>query len=581
MNHRKLSSESVGLTPPELLDGRKPKVRDNVSPLTSSGSASRECLSYDSLRDSVAEARFPGSNVVEPQNGQKPGNFDTASMPSALKSTTMHPRVTTGIASLDYILRGGLPQHRLYVIEGDPGAGKTTLALQFLMEGARLGERCLYVTLSETAHELEEVAASHGRSLDGIDLLELNSLAERLNDDANYTVYHPADVELGETVKLIRTDVEKLKPARVVLDSVSELKILSETNARYRREILGLKQFFARQNCTVLVLDDRTTREGEQQLQSIAHGVIRMERHAREYGETRRQIHVVKMRAVRFRDGLHDFTIDTGGIVIYPRLSAMEHPKRGGQSTMKSGLEELDRLLGPGLDRGSSSLILGPAGCGKTTISTQFILAALARGEAISCFLFEESQNTFCERAAGLGMKLDNYVSSGLLEITQIDPAVLSPGEFADRVRRAVEERNVSLVLIDSLNGYMSAMPSEEFLLIQMHELLTYLSQQGVASLLIVAQHGMIGHMQTPVDLSFLADTVILLRFFEAQGEVRQAISVVKKRRSVHERTIRELRLGPGGIQVGKPLREFHGVLTGIPTYRGKPGPLLTEEAVE
>jgi circadian clock protein KaiC len=501
---------------------------------------------------------------------------------SGLEQANTQPRLTTGITSLDYILRGGLPQHRLYVIEGDPGAGKTTLALQFLMEGSRLAERCLYVTLSETAHELQEVAASHGWALEGIELLELNTLAERLHQDANYTVYHPADVELGETVQQIRSQVEKLKPARVALDSVSELKILSETNARYRREILGLKQFFAQQKCTALVLDDRTTREGEQQLQSIAHGVIRMERHAREYGDTRRQIHIVKMRGVRFRDGLHDFTIDTGGITIYPRLSAVEHPKKQNQNTVQSGVEQLDLLLGPGLDRGSSSLIMGPAGCGKTTLSTQFILAALVRGEAVSCFLFEESQSTFCQRAAGLGLPIDSYVSSGLLQITQMDPAVLSPGEFADRVRRAVEQQDVSLVMIDSLNGYMSAMPSEQSLLIHMHELLAYLGQQGVVTLLVLAQHGMLGSgMQTPIDVSFLADTVILLRFFEAQGEVRQAISVVKKRRSAHERTIRELRLGPGGVRVGEPLRAFEGVLTGVPKYRGKTEPLLTKEDAE
>ncbi|HEX4808145.1 MAG TPA: ATPase domain-containing protein [Bryobacteraceae bacterium] len=491
----------------------------------------------------------------------------------------MHSRVATGIPSLDHLLRGGLPAQRLYVIEGDPGAGKTTLALQFLMEGARRGERCLYITLSETGYELNEVATSHGWSLNGIELLELDRLAERLQDEANYTVYHPADVELGETIKHIRAEVEKLNPSRVALDSVSELKILSETNARYRREILGLKQFFARQKCTVLVLDDRTTREGEQQLQSIAHGVVRMERHAREFGDTRRQIHIVKMRGVRFRDGLHDFTIDTGGIVIYPRLSATEPSRKHDESTVKSGLEELDRLLGPGLDRGSSSLIIGPAGCGKSTLCTQFILAALQRGEPVSCFLFEESRSTFCQRAAGLGMQLDTYISSGLLEMTEIDPAVFSPGEFADRVRRAVEQRNVSVVMIDSLNGYMSAMPSDRFLLVQVHELLAFLSNQGVVTLLVLAQHGMVGNMQTPVDVSFLADTVILLRFFEAQGEVRQAISVVKKRRSDHERTIRELKLGPGGVRIGSPLREFDGVLTGLPRYRGKAAPLLTEDA--
>jgi len=498
-------------------------------------------------------------------------------MSNLVHSKTMHPRVSTGIANLDYILTGGLPQNRLYVVEGDPGAGKTTLALQFLLDGARQGERGLYVTLSETSDELQEVAASHGWSLEGIDLLELDTLADQLEQDGNYTVYHPADVELGETLKRIRTEVERLKPSRVALDSVSELKILSESNARYRREILGLKQFFARQKTTVLVLDDRTTREGEQQLQSIAHGVIRMERHAREYGDTRRQIHVVKMRGVRFRDGLHDFAIEKDGIVIYPRLSAAEQTCELNTQTIRSGLVELDRLLGPGLDRGSSTLIIGPAGSGKTTLSTQFISAALARGEAVSCFLFEESQSTFCQRAAGLGMALDPYLSSGLLEVTQIDPAVLSPGEFADRVRTAVEKRAVSIVMIDSLNGYITAMPSEKYLVIQMHELLTYLSQKGVVTLLVLAQYGLIGHMQTPLDVSFLADTVILLRFFEAQGEVRQALSVVKKRRSEHERTIREFRLGSDGINIGPPLRDFEGVLTGVPKYRGTEKPLLTE----
>jgi circadian clock protein KaiC len=484
-------------------------------------------------------------------------------MSTILGETLSHARVTTGIASLDYITAGGLPEHRMYVIEGDPGSGKTTLALQFLLEGARSGVACLYVTLSETAHELREVASSHGWRLDGIDLLELDTLADRFGEEANYTVYHAADVELGETLKHIRAEVDRLRPVRVVLDSVSELKILSETNARYRREILGLKQFFSQRKCTALILDDRTTHNGEQQLQSIAHGVIRMERHAREYGDTRRQIHIVKMRGVRFLEGLHDFTIATGGISVYPRLSAAAHlSKPVDTARVASGLIELDRLLGAGLDRGSSSLILGPAGCGKTTIATQFIFSALTRGEAVSYFLFEESQSTFCQRAAGLGLDVDSHVASGLLNITQMDPAVLSPGEFAHRVRRAVEERDVTTVVIDSLNGYISAMPSEHFLLIHMHELLAYLSQQGVVTLLIMAQYGMVGHMQTPLDVSFLADTVMLLRFFEAQGAVRQAISVVKKRLSAHERTIREFQLTSGGIQIGEPLREFDGVLT-------------------
>jgi circadian clock protein KaiC len=490
-------------------------------------------------------------------------------------------RAGTGVAGLDDVLRGGLPLNRMYVIEGDPGAGKTTLALQFLLEGACLGETVLYVTLSETADELHEVARSHHWSLDAIHLLELGALADRLQQEADYTIYHPADVELGETTKRVRAEVERLNPSRVVLDSVSELRILSETNARYRREILGLKQFFAGKRCTVLILDDRTSRQ-EQQLQSIAHGVIAMEREQRDYGDTRRQMHVVKMRGVRFRDGSHDFVIATGGLQVFPRLSAAEHHRDYPRGTVLSGVPEIDALLGGGLDRGSSTLIMGPAGCGKTTLCSQFLISALNRGEAVDCFLFEESIRTFMERSSGLGMDFEPFVASGLLCLTQVNPAELSPGELAHQVRNAVEKRNVRVLMIDSLNGYLNAMPSEHFLIIQMHELLTYLSKQGVVTLLVMAQHGMMGSaMQTPIDVSFLADTVILLRYFEAMGEVRQAISVVKKRRSAHERTIREMRLGAGGVILGEPLRQFEGVLTGVPRYRGAEKPLLKEAGTD
>lgn len=488
----------------------------------------------------------------------------------------------TGVGGLDSVLRGGLPRHRLYVIEGDPGAGKTTLALQFLLEGIRQGERVLYVTLSETAEELHEVAESHGWSIDGLNLLELDALAERLQEEAEYTVYHPSDVELGETTKRVRAEVERLQPTRVALDSVSELKILSQTSARYRREILGLKQFFAGKQCTVLVLDDRTTVDGEQQLQSIAHGVIRMNRETRDYGDTRRQLQVVKMRGVRFLDGLHDFLIKSGGIEVYPRLSVNGALVEGPTETITSDIKGMDELLGGGLDRGTSTLILGPAGCGKTTLCSQYLLAALDRGEAVSLVLFEESCEGFLQRVSGMGMNFDRHVESGLLELRQIDPAELSPGEFSNRICDSVESRNARIVVIDSLNGYLNAMPSERFLLIQMHELLMYLGKRGVVTILVMAQHGMMGAaMQTPVDVSFLADTVILLRYFEAMGEVRQAISVVKKRRSGHERTIRELHLGSTGITVGVPLRDFQGVLTGVPRYRGAEGPLIRKGDAE
>jgi circadian clock protein KaiC len=486
---------------------------------------------------------------------------------------------TTGISGLDNVLAGGVPGNRLYVIEGNPGTGKTTLALQFLREGVALGQRVLYVTLSETREELSDVAQSHGWTLDGIDLLELNAISERLQEEATYTVYHPSDVELGETVKRIRAEVERLNPQRVALDSVSELKILSQTNVRYRREILGLKQFFAGRKCTVLVLDDCTAGDGEQQLQSIAHGVVRMERAAREYGSTKRQIHVIKMRGVRFQEGGHDFVIKTGGVELYPRLSVTDAPLTKHEGRAESGSPQLDDLLGGGLDRGSSTLLLGPAGCGKTTLCSHYLLAALKRGEQVVCYLFEESRETFLRRSAGYGMDFEPYLASGKFLLVQVDIGELSPGEFASRVQRVVEMDNASFVVIDSLNGYLNGMPSERFLLIHMHELLTYLGRKGVVTILTIAQHGMLGSaMQSPIDVSFLADSVILLRFFEAAGTVRQAISVVKKRRGVHERTLREMKIGSKGMQIGDVLREFEGVLTGVPRYSGKKANLMSDE---
>lgn len=485
-------------------------------------------------------------------------------------------RQATGIHGLDEVLGGGLPAHRLYVIEGDPGSGKTTFALQFLREGVRLGQRTLYVTLSETREELADVATSHGWTLDGIDLIELDALSDRLDDESAYTVYHPSDVELGETIKRIRAEIERINPDRLALDSVSELKILAQTSVRYRREILGLKQFFAGRKCTVLILDDRTNKEGEQQLQSIAHGVVRMEREGREYGKARRHVHIIKMRGVPFHDGRHDFVIQTGGIELYPRLSASDTPPSPRTGYAESGSKQMDTLLGGGLDRGSSTLLLGPAGCGKTTLCSHYLLAALERGERAACYLFEESRETFLRRSSGFGMEFQPHLDSGSLELTQIDVAELSPGEFSARVQRAVEQNHASFVVIDSLNGYLNGMPSERFLLIHMHELLAYLGQRGVVTVLTIAQHGMMGAgMSTPIDASFLADCVILLRFFEAAGKVRQAISVVKKRRGAHERTLRELKIGASGMQVGEVLEDFEGVLTGVPRYRGKDTRLL------
>lgn len=483
---------------------------------------------------------------------------------------------STGIDGLDEILAGGLPGHRLYVIEGSPGSGKTTFALQFLREGVRLGQRVLYVTLSETLEELSDVATSHNWNLDGIDLLELDSLSDRFDEDADYTVFHPSDVELEETVGRIRAEVERLNPDRVALDSVSELKILSQTVVRYRREILGLKQFFAGRKCTVLVLDDCTTGDGEQQLQSIAHGVLRMDRESREYGSTRRQIQVVKMRGVAFQDGRHDFVIKSGGLELYPRLSANDTVAVENTGSAASGSPQMDALLGGGLDRGSSTLLMGPAGCGKTTLCSQYMMSALQRGERVVCYQFEENRQTFLHRSMGYGMDFEPYLASGQCELIQVDIAELSPGEFSSRVRDAVEQRKASFIVIDSLNGYLNGMPSERFLLIHIRELLWYLAQKGVVTLLALAQHGMLGSaMQSPLDVSFLADTVILLRFFEASGQVRQAISVVKKRRGAHERTLREMKIGSSGVQIGEVLEQFEGVLTGVPRFRGSQEQLL------
>jgi circadian clock protein KaiC len=389
-------------------------------------------------------------------------------------------------------------------------------------------------------------------------------------------VFHPSDVELEDTVERIRAEVQRLNPDRVALDSVSELKILSQTSARYRREILGLKQFFAGRKCTVLVLDDCTTGEPEQQLQSIAHGVFGMEREAREYGTTRRQIHVVKMRGVRFQDGRHDFVIKSGGLELYPRLSASGIAAVAENRSAESGSAQMDAMLGGGLDRGSSTLLIGPAGCGKTTLCSQYLMSALKRGEQVVCYQFEESRQTFLHRSTGFGMDFKPYIASGKFQLIQVDIAELSPGEFSSQVRRAVEEEKAGFIVIDSLNGYLNGMPSEQFLLIHIRELLAYLGQKGVLTLMTLVQHGLLGAaMQSPVDVSFLADTVILLRFFEAAGQVRQAISVVKKRRGAHERTLREMKIGSTGVQIGEVLAQFEGVLTGVPRFRGKRDQLL------
>jgi circadian clock protein KaiC len=474
--------------------------------------------------------------------------------------------VATGIEGLDEILRGGLPENRLYLVEGEPGTGKTTLALQFLLEGVRHGERGLYVTLSETAEELRAVALSHGWSLDHVAIYELAPTPEPLSADEQYTVLHPSEVELGETTKAVFEEVEQINPTRVVFDSLSEMRLLAREPLRYRRQILALKQFFVGRHCTVLLLDDRTAEDGDLQLQSITHGVVRLEHLATELSAERRRLRVIKLRGVHFRGGYHDFRILTGGMRVYSRPLPMAQRHAFSREKVKSGIPELDALLGGGLLPGTSALLMGPAGSGKSIVASQYATAAAERGDRVAMYLFDELADTSLIRAEGLGMALRSHVDAGRITLEEVDPAQLSPGEFSERVRHAVERGGARMVVFDSLNGYLATMPEERFLILQLHELLAYLNRLGVLSLMVVAEHGLIGtSMAAPINITYLADTVLLFRYFEITGEIRQAISVVKNRPGRHERTIRELQFGPG-IRVGPPLRQVQGVLSGSVT---------------
>jgi circadian clock protein KaiC len=481
------------------------------------------------------------------------------------------PQISTGVPGLDHVLGGGLTPSRLYLVEGTPGAGKTTIALQFLIEGARNGESVLYITLSETETELAGVAESHGWSLEGIHMRELLPTPESLQPDEQYTMFHPSEIELGETTQRILADVERLKPTRVVFDSLSELRLLAGNSLRYRRQILALKQFFGGRTCTVLLLDDMTATHKDLQVQSIAHAVLRLEQIASDYGSARRRLMVVKYRGQAYRGGYHDYKIVRGGLVVYPRLVASEHHVEVLQTRLPSGIAELDQLLGGGLEKGTSTLFVGAPGTGKSTVAVQFALEAARRGENAALFVFDESRNTLLTRCESMGMDLRPYIETGQITIRQIDPAEVSPGELVHDIRHCVVDRKASIVVIDSLNGYLNAMPDERFLIVQLHELLTFLGQSGVATLLVGAQHGLIGmQMQSPVDASYLADAVVLLRYFESEGCVRQAISVMKKRGGAHERTIRDFSMTDRGLAIGPPLREFRGILTGVPTPTGE-----------
>jgi circadian clock protein KaiC len=486
-------------------------------------------------------------------------------------------RVSTGIADLDNILGGGLTKDRVYLLEGAPGSGKTTIALQFLLEGAARRERGLYITLSETAAELREVARSHHWSLDGIELFELVN-EDVLDPDSEQSILEPSEVELGETIAGVIECVDRLRPARVVFDSLSEMRLLAQNSLRYRRQILALKQYFSTRACTVLMLDDRTAETHELQLHSVVHGVIMLEQAAQDYGAERRRLRVVKMRGMKYRGGFHDFVIETGGVQVFPRLIAAEHHRSFAPGTVSTGVAALDRMLGGGLCPGTNMLLSGPSGVGKTSTAVQCALAAIGRGARAAYYLFDEGAATMLARARSLGMEVQPHIESGQLQVRQIDPAELSPGEFASWVRRAVEREGVSFIVIDSLNAFMQSMPGEKYLLLQMHELLSYLNQQGVITILVLGQHGIIGDIRSDVDLSYLSDGILMFRYFEARGAVLKAISVAKSRMTPHEPTIREFKLSAAGLQVGEPLVDFEGVLTGLPSYHGKT-PLFSSEA--
>jgi circadian clock protein KaiC len=484
---------------------------------------------------------------------------------------TTAAKAKTGIAGLDNILSGGFSRGHVFLVEGAPGTGKTTVALQFLLEGARAGEKCLYITLSETERELRDGAASHGWSLDdSLEVFELLPPESLLDSDQQQSLLYSSDLELGETTKLIFEAVERARPSRVVLDSLSEIRLLAQNSLRYRRQILAVKHYFAKFNTTVLLLDDLTADVADKTVHSIAHGVMRLEELAPAYGAERRRVRIVKYRGVKFRGGYHDATITTGGVNVFPRLVASEHRSDVTRSKMSSGIAELDRLLGGGLDSGSGTLILGPAGTGKSLVAIVFAVAAIGRGEKAALFVFDEELGLLFSRMKGLGIDLEEMQRSGKLFIEQVDAAELSPGEFAHRVRQRVDDDRIKTVVIDSLNGYQAAMPEENSLILHMHELLQYLNRRGAATFMTVAQHGLVGDMKAPVDVTYLADTVILLRYFEALGSVRRAMSIIKKRTGMHETTIREYRIGDRGLTIGEPLDGFQGILRGVPIDVGE-----------
>jgi circadian clock protein KaiC len=496
--------------------------------------------------------------------------------PEDREMTSSANQAATGVSGLDDILQGGFSRGHLFLVEGEPGAGKTTLALQFLLDGAKAGEKSLYITLSETEAELRQSAASHGWTLGPeIEVFELIPPELLLDAEQQQSLLYSSDLELGETTRQIFDAVERVKPSRVVLDSLSEIRLLAQSSLRYRRQILAIKHYFSRHGATVIMLDDLTSEAADKTVHSVAHGVIRLEEMAPAYGAERRRLRVLKYRGQRYRGGFHDFTIRTGGVNVFPRLVAAEHVTRFARTQFSTGIKEFDALMGGGIEAGSSTLILGPAGTGKSLIVMTFVMAAIARGEKAALFIFDEELGLLFDRMKVMGIDLQAERDKGNIVLQQIDAAELSPGEFAHRVRSTVDNQRIKTVVIDSLNGYQAAMPEENSLILHMHELLQFLNRQGAATFMTVAQHGLVGDMQTPVDVTYLADSVILLRYFEATGRVRRAVSVIKKRTGMHETTIREFSISNSGLTMGEPLAAFHGVLRGVPNYTGEQQTLM------
>ena len=490
------------------------------------------------------------------------------------------PVARTGVPGLDDILSGGLTQGHLFLLEGHPGTGKTTIAISFLCAGVEAGETGLYVTLSETERELRAGAASHGWEIPaGVTIFEVVPPESLIDADQQQSLLYSSDLELGETTQLILKEFERIKPQRVVLDSLSEIRLLAQSSLRYRRQILALKHYFSRHGATVLLLDDLTTDVSEKTVHSIAHGVVKLEELSPDYGAERRRLKVSKYRGRSYRGGYHDFTIRQGGVRVFPRLVSGEHHTRFGRGQVKSDIPALDALLGGGIHQGSSTLVLGPAGTGKSLFAIQFIVAAVRRGEKAALFVFDEELGLLFDRCLAMGIDLERLRDEGSLHVEQLDAAELSPGEFAHRVRARVDEAQAKTIVIDSLNGYQAAMPEENALVLHVHELLQYLNRQGANTFLTVAQHGLVGDMKAPVDVTYLADTVILLRYFEALGRVRRAVSVIKKRTGRHEESIREYRISEQGLVLGEPLNEFQGVLRGVPTFVGNASPLLVGDS--